>query len=365
MRVGIFVIMAGRSAGGPETYEVELIRALAKIDPVTEYFVYCTGAEAPRAIGVRQPNFVYRILQPPVRPLSIAAALPWLLMRDGVRFYHATFTPPPLSPKDYVYTVHCLSSLRHPEFYDRFTALRLNWLLKTGIERASLLTCVSRTTMEHVAEQFGVPDDRMLVTYNGVGSEFRPASDTAAARATVDALGVEGPYLLYLGKRQAHKNLARLVDAYARVKPDAKLVFAGRVQGASDGVDEAVARHGLGDRVVRLGYVPSEARLPLYQCADVFAFPSLWEGFGIPVVEAMACGTPVLTSTATSLPEIAGDAAVIVDPLSVESMAEGLARLAFSSDLRDQLRARGLERAKLFTWENCARRTLDAYRRMA
>ncbi|MBM3740056.1 MAG: glycosyltransferase family 4 protein [Acidobacteria bacterium] len=308
---------------------------------------------------------IYRILQPPVRPLSIALTLPAMLVRDGVQFFHSTFTPPPWAPKPYVFTVHCLSSLRHPEYFDPLTAMRLNALIKIGIRRARQIVCVSNTTREDVQEAFGVPLERMIVTYNGVGPEFTPPSDPAGARAQVDALGIRGEYILYLGKQQAHKNLARLIEAYHRVKPDAQLVLAGREQGAATGISEAVERLGLRDRVIRLGYVPSTARLPLYQCARFFAFPSLWEGFGIPVIEAMACGTPVLTSTATSLPEIAGDAAVIVDPLSIDSIAEGVARLDLNQSLRQQLRSKGLQRARQFTWENCARHTLEAYRRTA
>jgi glycosyltransferase involved in cell wall biosynthesis len=365
MRIGIFVAMAGRSAGGPETYEVELVRALARLDQRNEYLVYCTGPEAAAAIGVRQPNFAYRLLRPAFRPVSIAITLPAMLARDGLDFYHCTFTPPPWSPREYVFTVHCLSSLRHPEFYRPLTAMRLNALIKVGVRRARQIVCVSGTTRDDVAAEFGIPLERMAVTYNGVGPEFVPPPDPAAARAVVDGLGVRGDYILYLGKQQAHKNLARLVEAYARVRPNASLVLAGREQGAATGIEEAVSRHGLRDRVVRLGYVPTEAKVPLYQCARMFAFPSLWEGFGIPIVEAMACGTPVLTSTATSLPEVAGDAAVVVDPLNIDSMAEGMARLDLHAGLREQLRARGLERAKLFTWDNCARQTLDAYRRMA
>jgi glycosyltransferase involved in cell wall biosynthesis len=161
----------------------------------------------------------------------------------------------------------------------------------------------------------------------------------------------------------------RLLEAFAQFKRQTgsktRLLLAGNRTRVTPAIEQKIANLGLEFAVIQPGYVPSDLLAPMYSAARMFLLPSLWEGFGIPIVEAMACGTPVLTSQVTCLPEIAGDAAVIVDPYSVDSIAEGIARLDASQDLRNTLIARGFDRAPLFTWTNSARATRAAYERMA
>jgi glycosyltransferase involved in cell wall biosynthesis len=360
--------MAGREAGGPETYEVEMLRALAQIDRANEYVVYCTGDEAPRAIGVQQDNLRYHVLQPASRAISLTVTLPALLVRDGIDFLHSTFTPPPFAVRPEVLTLHCLSSFVHPEFYSPLVAWRLNSLLRRGMRRAECVLCVSQATADDVHERFGVERERLAVAHNGVSAQFRPVAPEAARERIRQELNVDGPYALFVGKLEPRKNVMRLLEAFARFREETKsgtrLLLAGNRTAVTPAIEAEIARLGLQDAVVQPGYVRAELLASLYSGARMFLLPSLWEGFGIPIVEAMACGTPVLTSNVTCLPEIAGDAAVIVDPESIESMAEGISRLDGSEDLRRTLRERGLERAQLFTWENSARSTLAAYQRM-
>lgn len=365
MRVGVLVLMAGREAGGPETYEVEMLRALARIDRRNEYVIYCTGDEAPRAIGVEQANVTYRVLAPRARSISVALTLPARLVADGIDLLHSTFTPPPLAPGPQVLTMHCLSSFVHPEFYSPLIRWRLNALLRLGMRQAAKVLCVSAATAEDVHRRFGVPRDRLAVTYNGVGSRFRPTPAVDARRRIAAELGVTFPYALFLGKLEPRKNVMRLIEAFARFRretgSDTRLLLAGHRTSVTPAIERAIERFALREAVVQVGYVPSDLLPILYSGARMFLFPSLWEGFGIPVIEAMACGTPVLTSNVTCLPEIVGDAAVIVDPTSVDRIAEGIARLDESETLRTTLVGRGYARARLFTWENSARATLDAY----
>jgi glycosyltransferase involved in cell wall biosynthesis len=368
MRIGVLVLMAGREAGGPETYEVEMLRALAAIDRENEYIVYCTGPEAPRAIAIEQDNFRYHVLAPRTRAVSLTVSLPAQLLKDGVDFLHATFTPPPLAVRPELLTMHCLSSFVHPEFYSPMIAWRLNSLLRIGMRRAKCVLCVSRTTADDVHQRFGVERERLAVAYNGVSPRFAPVPQDTAAQRVRDALGLHGPYALFVGKLEPRKNVMRLLEAFAQFRRDTgsetRLLLAGNRTAVTPAIGQQIARLGLDEAVVQPGYVPSEHLTSLYSAARMFLLPSLWEGFGIPIVEAMACGTPVLTSSVTCLPEIAGDAAVIVDPQSVASIAEGIARLDASEELRATLTRRGYERAKLFTWENSARDTLAAYQRM-
>ncbi len=369
MRIGIFVLMAGREAGGPETYEVELIRALARIDRRNEYIVYCTTPAAVDAIDVVQDNVTYRVLRPAVRAVSVSLTLPWRTIADGIDALHATFTPPPVFTRPLVFTMHCFSNFARPDFYSPLVAWRLNQLMKIGLKRAAQVLCVSGSVRDEVRRAFGVPDDRLSVVHNGVGAHFVRTPADEARRTVRDRFGIDYPYVLFVGKLQARKNVRRLVEAFAIYRREtgspARLLLAGKANQTGDGLDDVIARLGLRDHVVQAGYF-RQADLPLlYSAARQFAFPSLFEGFGIPVIEAMACGTPVVTSTVTSLPEVAGDAAVLVDPTSVEAIAEGMVRIERSPALRDDLIARGLARARHFTWAQCARATLDAYERLA
>jgi glycosyltransferase involved in cell wall biosynthesis len=375
MRIGIFVLAAGRGAGGPETYEVELVRALAGIDKVNEYFVYCTSPEAVAAIGVKQENFICRQLTPSLRAISVAATLPRWMSADGLDFFHSTYAAPPFPNKRFLFTMHCASNFAHPEYYPTFIRWRLNALQKVALRRAGAILCVSNFVAEYLRDVLRVPADRLSTVYNGAGAGFLPVPVHDARRKVLEQLGIDFPYLFYAGKLQARKNVIGLIHAYARFRKEtgsqAKLVLAGKKVETSEGIDEAIELLGLQSEVVQLGYVapPSiDAGSPLpflYSAARMTVIPSFYEGFGIPVVEAMACGCPVIASNVTSLPEVAGDAALLVDPNSTEAIAEAMARLDGDRQLRYQLIERGLARASLFTWENCARQTLDAYQKFA
>jgi glycosyltransferase involved in cell wall biosynthesis len=371
MRIGIFVLAAGRRAGGPETYEVQLIRALAGLDGSNEYFLYCTSAAAASALGSLRPNFAVRVLRPGLRALSVGVTLPRWMAADGVEFFHATYAPPPRPNRPFLFTMHCVSNFAHPEYYPTFIRWRLNALQRVGLRRAGSILCVSNFVAEYLRDVFHVAPERLATVYNGVGPEFSREPEQDARRRLAERFGIDYPYLLYVGKLQARKNVIGLIHAYARYRKEtgagARLVLAGKKVETSEGIDEAIRSLGLGSDVVQLGYVapPSaDARSPLpalYSAARMTVFPSFYEGFGIPVIEAMACGSPTIVSNVTSLPEVAGEAAVIVDPRSVEQMAEAMARLDGDSELRSRLVERGLERARLFTWERCARETLAAY----
>jgi glycosyltransferase involved in cell wall biosynthesis len=369
MRIGIFVLMAGREAGGPETYEVQLVRALASIDRANEYVVYCTTPAAIQAIGVVQENVTYRVLGPGPRAVGIAFGLPARLVTDGIDIFHATFTPPPLFTKPLVFTMHCLSNFAHPEFYPKLVAWRLNGLMRIGLARAACVLCVSENVRDAVHHEFAVPRERLAVAYNGVGTQFVHTAPALAQQIVADRFGIDYPYVLFVGKLQARKNIVRLIRAFADFKratgSDAKLLLAGKRTATSEGIDEAIREQGVSEHVVEAGYFRPTDLPALYSAARMFVFPSLWEGFGIPVAEAMACGTPVITSTVTSLPEVAGGAAVFVDPCDTNDIAAAMARVDRSPALRAELIARGLRRASDFTWTNCARATLEGYARVA
>jgi glycosyltransferase involved in cell wall biosynthesis len=235
-----------------------------------------------------------------------------------------------------------------------------------GLLRSRITLCVSENVRDHVAEAFKIPRDRLPVVYHGVGEEFRPAPKGQAREWMRRRYNIDSPYLLFVGQLKARKNIVRMIHAFAELrrewKPDLKLVLAGRRIWTSGGIDEAIREHRLQNHVVELGHLDLQDLPAVYAGAEVFLFPTLWEGFGIPVVEAMACGTPVVTSNLSCLPEVAGDAAVLVNPYSIEDIAAGVHRFLSDTTLQAAFRTKGLERAKQFTWKRSAEKTLEAYK---
>ncbi len=369
MRIGIFVVMAGRQAGGPETYEHGLVRALAEIDKRNEYHVFCLHHRAVQSFRTAQENIQYHVLRPQIRWMSVSAVLPLAMMRSGVDLLHATFIPPPYCPTRLVFTVHGFDMFAHPEFYPAIVRWRLNRLIRGGVRNARIVLCVSEAVKNLVAERFKVPRERLAVVYNAVGDHFRPMEPEVARRALAQHYGIRDPYVLYVGKLQACKNIVRILEAFQRFRhevcPEMKLVLVGKRTWTSSEINEALDRLKLRPHVIELGYVNHEDLPVVYSGASMFVFPSLSEGFGMPVLEALACGVPVVTSHVEGLPEVTGDAAVHVDPYSVDEIGSAMQRVLADDGLRASLRARGLERAKSFTWYRAATETLAAYDRLA
>ncbi|HIJ95414.1 MAG TPA: glycosyltransferase family 4 protein [Desulfuromonadales bacterium] len=368
MKIGIFVVMAGTNAGGPEVYEVNLIRNLALIDHENEYHVFCLSEAARNSIGVIKENFIFHVLKPANRWISIPVSLPIGLARTGVDFFHATFTPPPLASKEYLFTHHCFSTFSHPEFYDSGTLLRLNRLIMTGLRKSSVCICVSNFVMQKTLEAFEFSKDRFQVVYNGISNCFRPIDASVRKRVLKERYNIDFPYFLYIGKLDPRKNIARIVEAFSIFKQetgsDWKLLLIGKRTRLMDDLGTLICQSGLDGHVIQPGYIANEDLPVLYGEARGFIFPSICEGFGIPVIEAMACGTPVITSNGSSLPEITADAALLVDPYDVNAIAHAMQKLYDDESLVEKLHVRGLQRAKYFSWEKTAIQTLAAYRKI-
>jgi glycosyltransferase involved in cell wall biosynthesis len=287
-------------------------------------------------------------------PLLHPAEPVWLTVvlarrRPGV-FYSPGFNAPPTCPVPFVFTVFDLIHLQIPE--ESGTAKQLYYQLhvKPAVKRARAVLTGSEYSRALIMEWSGVDADRVIVIQGAAGDEFTPDGE-------IHEPGY--PYLLYVGNHKPHKNLARLVRALAQLRErhPLRLLLPGPVEPQLLGLARAV---GVADRLVFLGEVPDERLPALYRGAAAFVFPSLHEGFGLPPLEAMACGTPVVSSLATSLPEVVGNAAVAVDPLDVDSIANGIDRVVGDEQLRRQLRARGFAQAARFSWDDTARRTWQA-----
>jgi glycosyltransferase involved in cell wall biosynthesis len=264
-----------------------------------------------------------------------------------------------------VLTIHDAIAFRHPEGYSWSNNFLHRRFVPATLRNVDGAITVSQHARADLEKYLGLPPEFVSVVTNGVGDSFKPL-DPVVARQVAKTYGLNRPYILNVGGAQPRKNVDRLLRAYKNLQtsfPDLDLVLVGAGVSRNELLRRAIAGVRLTDRVLMPGAV-AEPDLPaIYSAASLFAFPSLFEGFGLPVLEAMACGTPVVCSSATSLPEVAGDAALLVDPLDVDAIASAMDRVLSDQSLASRLRSRGVDRAAEFTWARTARETLDAYRR--
>ncbi|HHX43365.1 MAG TPA: glycosyltransferase family 4 protein [Chloroflexi bacterium] len=371
-RIGIDYTAAVQQRAGIGRYTRGLIGALAELDREREYVLFSAGVEAePRTWP---DNFARRALPLSDRHMAIVwqrlrVPLPVELVTGRIDLFHSPdFVLPPVWRARTVLTVHDLSFLRHPECSSPPLLAYLMRAVPHSVARADILIADSESTRRDLIELLHVPEDRVFVVYAGVEERFRPEPSPEDALRR-KRWGLERPYILSVGTLQPRKNFCRLIHAFHRLAQahgaPHELVIAGGKGWLYDEIFAAIGELGLEKRVRVLGFV-DDADLPaLYRGADVFAFPSLYEGFGIPVLEAMGCGTPVVTSNVSSLPEVAGDAALQVPPEDVDALADALWRSISDSALRETHRTRGFEQVARFTWRRAAHDLIDVYARVA
>jgi glycosyltransferase involved in cell wall biosynthesis len=375
LRVGVTTFGADGGRSGIGAYTVNILRAMATVGRDAELEVMAHEGEAAALVPPELLATAQRVsdrLRPPI--LNIAwhqLALPgWCRRRRwDVLFLPAGNRRVPLrSPCPVVGTVHDVAVMHVAGKYDAARDLYVGHVLPLLIRRLSRIITPSEHSKRDVVAHARVSPERITVIPNAVDhARFRPADPASAREAVRARLGVRPPYVLYVSRiEDPGKNHVRLIRAYARLRRAGtlqhRLVLAGSDWSGAERVHAEAARSGCGDDIVFTGFVPGADLPALYQGADALAFPSLYEGFGIPVLEAMACGVPVACSDVSSLPELAGDAALLFHPADEDALASSLERLLLDAELRARLRARGLARASLFTWEESARRTLDVLR---
>ena len=361
--------MVGRRSGGPETYELQLLRALCQQAPEDRFTAYCVNDTAESALSKQSPELSVRTLRPSLRWISFTLSLPLELLRRPVDVFHATYVAPPYVPGKFVFTLHDLSPFSNPEMYPAAIRFRLQRGFASSIRWSDAVLCVSEFTRNHLLEMFPEAVGKAHVTHHGLDPVFGIVQDRFIVQRCLQRYGVDCPYVLCLGKVLARKNTGRVLEAFHKLKQETKLphklLVVGRRMWTSSDIGPLIARLGLEPHVIFTGHVPDEDIPLLYNGADALAFPSLFEGFGFPILEAMACGCPVVTSNVTSLPEVAGGAAIIVNPYRVDEIAEGLYRALTDEPLRADLISRGILRSREFTWQKTAADVLRIYRQVA
>jgi alpha-1,3-rhamnosyl/mannosyltransferase len=354
-------------------YTEQLIRAVARTDRDARCAVVCPWPVNPFRplppisfaepnIELPQPGLGLRLRRRVREKLGVAAPLETLIGPFDV--FHATnyLLRHPVRSARQVVSIHDLTVMLRPAWHPAERLREMEGGLRVAAAAADRIIAVSQNTKNDIVEHLGVDTARIDVVPLAVGPPFGPraAEDVDAAVASVGL--VRDRYLLFLGTMEPRKNLGRLLDALTLLKPDVgPLVLAGADGWGNDDLRPRIAALAASRRVRALGYVPEALRGPLIAGARAFVYPSLYEGFGLPPLEAMACGTPVITSRVSALPEVVGNAALLIDPLDVDGLADALRRMWDDDALRADLRTRGLARARLYTWENTARLTLEVY----
>jgi len=362
---------------GMLVYNRELLGRLSSMFPDNEYHFYFNSMRSdPRTIGsrigiekahtsvIRIPTFGNDRID---LRLFFDLFLPGALKKDKIDVFHGLryFVPPSRNYR-VVTTFHDLFALSIPQYSpEASNRTRAQWY-KRAVDRSDKIISVSQATKDELMEYYHVPDEKIRVIHEAPGDHFRPVTDDAVGRRCLEQYGLTSPYILALGGPHPRKNLKGLIRAYsvarAQLKFDHLLVFFGGTADLAELYREDIERERLEGQVRFVFPVPDEDLPVIYATADLFVYPSLYEGFGIPIVEAMSCGTPVITSNISSMPEVAGGAALIVDPGQPEDIAEKIVEALGNSELLRSLREKGLERAKDFSWEKNARETMDVYR---
>jgi glycosyltransferase involved in cell wall biosynthesis len=375
LRIAIDAHSVGTKLGGNESYAVSLIEALAQIDEVNQYTLYVTTAEARDRFHQRWPNFKVRSTLPHTPFIRIPLTLSAELRRNPVDVLHVQFTAPPFCPCPVVVSIHDLSFEHLPDTFRRRSRMQLRLTVRHSARRAAKILTLSEHTRRDIIETYGVDESRIQAIPLAAPRHFYPVEDTRELQRVRHNYGIDGQYILSVGSIQPRKNLARLVQAYARVRASLrdkqtetewpKLVLVGKHAWLYDETLRALNEAGVADSVILTGYVPETDLPALYSGALCFVYPSYFEGFGLPPLEAMKCGAPVIVGDRTSLPEVVGDAALTVDPFDVSSIAGAIEKLINDSGLRRELGVKGQQRAETFDWRKTAQQTLEVYRQVA
>lgn len=370
---------------GIGTYIRNLIHALAKTDQNNQYHVVVSSLQAPLLTGLPPQFQIATYNQDDTRPAE-EIAFPLFLRRFSASVYHIPLSRVPFfMPKPYVVTVHDMADL----LFSQESGMRMNirrYRFRRSLLRAGKVLAVSAATRRDVVQTLGIPPDRVRLVYSAPAPEFFQRGHTAVAHAAgpeteeherhriLERYQINYPFLLYAGNIRPQKNIPRLVEAFAVVRnelanhpeySDLRLIIIGDQIARNPAVRHAVIHSRVENCARFLGFVPFDTLRVFYECAAAFVFPSLYEGFGLPPLEAMASGTAVVASNVSSLPEAVGDAAMLVNPENVFDIARGIREVLLNPGLRARLVAKGKEQAAHFSWEHTAREVIEVYEEVA
>lgn len=361
---------------GIGTYIRNLVRALGSLDPDSRYFLISHAADE-HELPELPPNFEIAFYEGSDTRLTEHIAFPLFLRRFWADVYHIPLNVVPLfMPKPYVVTVHDMSSLLFDDGRAEKRRFR-RYQFRRGLERAERVIAVSNATLRDIDDLFGIRGEKVCRIYNAPDPRFLDVAEGLPSdllEKTLERYQIRRPFILYVGTIRPQKNIPRLVEAFAVLRgeleshpelSDLRLIIIGDEISRHPAVRRTVIQTRMEDAVRFLGFVPFNTLRVFYATASAFVFPSLYEGFGLPPLEAMACGTPVVTSNVSSLPEVVEDAALLVNPENVFEIARGIREVLTNPQLRSELIQKGFRQIRKFSWEQTAREVLEVYRQIA
>ncbi len=367
MKILIDAHMVGENEAGNETYIVGLLQGLSELAPDADFLVataHRKAAEQKIPMGGR--FHPVNVSSSSLRRLFVD--LPNLARGNRADLLHITYMAPPFPGVRYVASIHDIIYTRHPEWFSRRDRCVLWAGITSSVKRAEAIITLSEHARQDIHHKFSTPLDRIHAIHLAAVAKFNTPPEPSAMAATASHLQLKQPFVLAVGSLQPRKNLKRLIEAFAKVKATDniphQLVLVGKAAWRESDLRETVQHLKLEQHILFTGYIPDDQLHHLYHMADVFVYPSLYEGFGLPVVEAMACGTPVITSNCTSIPEITGDAAMLIDPWSSNEIAGALSRLIGNPDVKRDLAQKGCSQARKFSWRQTAEATFAVYEKV-
>jgi glycosyltransferase involved in cell wall biosynthesis len=368
VRIGLNLMFVASGVAGGRVYAQGLLRGLAAVDEVHEYVLYTRR-------GLHLPDLPGERFHQVCSPVGTASAvwrtlweygrLPRLVRTNGIDLWHGLGSISPASSCPFILTIHDLIHLRYPQSLPLGHRYFTRWFQPSLARRADRILVPSRATAQDVIERLGVRKECVRLIPYGPGNGFGPVPPGNARDAVLVRYGIRPPYVLSVARGYPHKNLEGLLRAFARLRARERaavqLVLIGEAYRVGEGLGRLAQELRIAGVVAFTGFIPNADLNALYSAASVFAFPSLAEGFGLPVLEAMACGVPVVASRASAVPEAVGDAGVLADATDADEFSQAMLRVLDDEALRADLRERGLRRVAEFRWEETARKTLAVY----
>ncbi len=359
MRIVIDARMITDEMHGIARYTYNLADRLTRLDQENEY-ILLAGSDSLAEFAADRPNCRLERVRSKFISVAEQAELPKVLKKLKADLFHSpSFVAPLYCPCRLIMTVHDVNHMVFPQYYGRIHQVYYRHVVRPSALKARKILTVSRFSRSEIIKFLGISPEKIIVTYNGIDNAFKVIDKTGVLEAVRRRYRLPAKFALYVGNKKPHKNVERLMESFSRVRTDCALVMTVEPDSRLTALAEDL---GLAGRVIFTGNVAGHDLPVLYNLAAVFVFPSLYEGFGLPPLEAMACGTPVITSNRSSLPEVTGEAALLVDPYSSEELTAAIDRVLQDEGLCREMAAKGLLQAAEFSWEETARQTLEVYK---
>ena len=366
MRFSVDAHAIGQHLTGNETYIRNLLQGFAALDHDADFVTYLS--RQPSREDLPDRFLKHRVSVNPF--VRLGFDIPRRLRQDRPDLLHVQYTAPVFCSTPIVVSVHDVSFLEHPEYFTPFRALQLRCTVRRTVKAAARVLTVTEFSKRSILAAYALPEEKVTVLANGVSGDFRPIAREVAQRALRASRGIEAPFILTVGDLQPSKNHLGLIRAYeqlinAHPQLPHHLFVVGKETWHSPAILAAARKSSVGSRIHFTGFVSDEELRQLYGACELFVYPSFYEGFGLPILEAMASGRAVACSSTSGMPEVADSAALLFDPHSVAEMVLAMRDLLLNPELRMRMERLGTQRATMFSWDRTAARTLDVYYEVA